>query len=178
MSIYFITGNLGKLAEVKAIIPEVEQLDIDLPEIQELDPQAVIEEKLRSAQASHQGCFIVEDTSLYFAVLNGFPGPLIKWFLKSLGTQGIYDLLAKNGNLRAEAKTMIGYIDEAGQCHYFEGSIKGKIVEPRGSNGFGWDDIFEPDGFKQTFAEMSAVEKNQVSMRQQAALKLAAFLKK
>ncbi len=176
MELYFITGNSGKFTEVKAIIPAIQQLELDLPEIQELDPQAVIYEKLQAARASHGGCFIVEDTSLYFKALNGFPGPLIKWFLKSLGTVGIYELLKRSGDLTAEARTVIGYIDELGECHYFEGIINGQIVEPRGSNGFGWDAIFRPDGYDKTFAEMTTEEKNKISMRQQAAIKLADFL--
>ncbi len=49
MTIYFITGNAGKLNEAKAIIPQLTQLDLDLPEIQELDPKAVIAAKLPEA---------------------------------------------------------------------------------------------------------------------------------
>jgi inosine/xanthosine triphosphate pyrophosphatase family protein len=64
MTIYFITGNKSKFTEGKAILPELEQLEIDLPEIQEIDARLIIEAK--------------EDTSLYLECLNGLPGPLIK----------------------------------------------------------------------------------------------------
>ena len=88
MALYFITGNKGKLVEVQEIISSVEQLDIDLPEIQDIDAQEIIRAKLEEAQKHHQGQFIVEDTSLYLDCLNGLPGPLIKWFMKTIGNDG------------------------------------------------------------------------------------------
>lgn len=64
------------------------------------------------------------------------------------------------------------------KIHFFEGSIRGKILEmPRGENGFGYDPLFVPDGFEQTFAEMSLDEKNKISHRAQAVNKLVDFLK-
>ena len=84
MSLYFITGSKGKFAEVQLIIPNLKQLNIDLPEIQELDPKKIIEAKLQSAFEHRSGEFIVEDTSLYLDCLNGLPGPLIKWFIKTI----------------------------------------------------------------------------------------------
>ena len=68
MNLYFITGNTGKFEEVKSLIPFLQQKDIDLPEIQELDPQKIITAKLQEAQKHVQGGVIVEDTSLYFQV--------------------------------------------------------------------------------------------------------------
>lgn len=67
MSLYFITGNKGKLAEVQSILGNIEGLDIDLPEIQELDAHAIIKAKLTEALKHQTGTFIVEDTSLYFS---------------------------------------------------------------------------------------------------------------
>ena len=84
MSLYFITGNKNKFEEVKSILPEIEQLDVDLPEIQDIDAQNIIRFKLLEALRHHAGEFIVEDTSLYFDCLKGLPGPLIKWFLETI----------------------------------------------------------------------------------------------
>ena len=100
------------------------------------------------ARKHHVGEYIIEDTSLYFDCLNGLPGPLIKWFLEKLGDKKLSEIVEKLGDDSAEAKTIIGYMDEAGNIEYFEGSIKGKIVLPQGEGGFGWDKIFMPDGFK------------------------------
>lgn len=171
MSLYFITGNKGKLAEVQSILGNVEGLDIDLPEIQELDAHKIIQAKLEEAQKDQKGEFIVEDTSLYFEAMNGLPGPLIKWFMKTVGNDGLYKMAQAFENFNAEAKTIIGYSDKNGNIEFFEGNIKGTIVSPRGE-GFGWDPIFQPEGYSKTFGELSAEEKNSFSMRKIAIEKL------
>ncbi len=176
--IYFLTGNKNKFEEVKTILGEVEQLDIDLPEIQEIDAKEIIKAKIQEAFNHQQGEFLVEDTSLYLDSLNGLPGPLIKWFLKTVGNEGLFNIADKLGNLKAQAKTIIGFTKNNEEIYFFEGEVKGKIVSPRGDNGFGWDKIFEPDGFLKTFAEMSLEEKNEVSMRRIALNKLKEFLSK
>ncbi|MFA5188965.1 MAG: RdgB/HAM1 family non-canonical purine NTP pyrophosphatase [Patescibacteria group bacterium] len=174
--IYFITGNKNKFAEVKAILPEVEQLDIDLPEIQEIDTKEIVKEKLLEALKHKKGEFIVEDTSLYLDCLNGLPGPLIKWFLQTIGNEGLANLADKLGDDNAVAKTIIGYAKSQEDIYFFEGVINGKIISPRGETNFGWDPIFLPDGYDKTFAEMSREEKNKISMRRNAFNKLSEFL--
>jgi non-canonical purine NTP pyrophosphatase (RdgB/HAM1 family) len=176
MAIQFITGNKGKFAEVQGVLPNIEALDIDLPEIQSLDAQEIIKAKLKAAQKEHTGEFIVEDNSLYLDALNGLPGPFIKWFLKTIGNEGLYKLAASFGNYNAQAKVIIGYSNEKGEIQFFEGVCKGTIVEPRGENGFGWDPIFQPEAYSKTFGELSFEEKNSFSMRRIAAEKLKAHL--
>jgi len=172
MKLYFITGNKNKLEEVQSIFPEIEGIDIDLPEIQSLDAQEVIREKLRAAQEKHIGEFIVEDTSLYISGLHGLPGPLIKWFMDSIGNNGIAKMAAAFNSQSAEAKTIIGHAKEDGSVNFYEGVVKGKIVIPKGESEFGWDPIFMPDGYTQTFAEMTREEKVNISMRRIAFEKL------
>ena len=174
--IYFITGNKNKFEEAKAILLSIEQLDIDLPEVQETDAHEIIKAKLQGAFKYSQGEFIVEDTSLYFDCLNGLPGPLIKWFLKTIGNDGLVNLTEKLGNDKAVAKTIVGYAKDSNEVHFFEGSLRGRIVKPRGNIGFGWDPIFLPEGSGKTFAEMSQEEKNAISMRRIALNKLKEFL--
>ncbi|KKU48199.1 MAG: Ham1 family protein [Parcubacteria group bacterium GW2011_GWA2_46_9] len=175
--IYFITGNKNKFEEVKAILPEVRQLDIDLLEIQEIDAKEIIKKKLFEALNHSKGEFIVEDTSLYLDCLNGLPGPLIKWFLKTVGNDGLAKIAEKLGDTSAEAKTLIGYAKNRAEIYYFEGVTKGTIVKPKGEINFGWDPIFLPSGHKKTFAEMSREEKNEISMRRIALNKLKEFLR-
>ena len=175
MSLYFITGNKGKLLEVQSIMDGIEALDIDLPEIQDIDAHKIIKAKLEEAQRYHKGRFIVEDTSLYFEGMNGLPGPLIKWFMKTIGNDGLYKIISTFGNFNAEAKTLIGYSDTEGKIEFFEGSIKGTIVSPRGI-GFGWDPIFQPEGYDKTFGELNPEEKNLFSMRKIAVEKLKQYL--
>jgi len=176
MTLYFITGNKNKFAEVSAILPGVKQLDIDLPEIQDIDAKEIIKAKLLEALNYKQAAFIVEDTSLYFDCLNGLPGPLIKWFMNTLGNKGLFNIVEKLGNNKAEAKTIIGYAKSPDEIYYFEGSIKGRIVSPKGKSGFGWDPIFQPEGNSKSFAEFSQKEKNEISMRRIALNKLKGFI--
>lgn len=176
MALYFLTGNANKFQEAQSILGELAQLDIDLPEIQGIDAREVIKAKLLEALNHQQGEFIVEDTSLYLDSLNGLPGPLIKWFLKTIGNEGLFNLVEKLGNDKAQAKTFIGYAKSPEEIYYFEGEIKGKIVQPIGDLGFGWDPIFMPEGFDKTFAQMSGEEKNSLSMRKIALGKLKDFL--
>lgn len=63
MALYFITGNKNKISEVSAILPNVEQLDIDLPEVQDIDIKEIIKAKLLEALNHEQAEFIVEDTT-------------------------------------------------------------------------------------------------------------------
>ncbi len=176
MAFYFITGNENKFAEVKSVLPKVEQLVLDLPEIQDVDATEIVEAKLLEALKHKEGEFIIEDTSLYFNCLNGLPGPLIKWFLKTIGNQGLFNITDKLGDNKAEAKTIIGYAENKHQVHFFAGSIKGRIVFPRGDSNFGWDPIFQPEGYSKTFAEMNSEEKNAISMRRIALNKLKEFI--
>jgi len=176
MPLYFITGNKNKFEEVQAIIHTVQQLDIDLPEIQDVDGKNIIRAKLIEALKHDTGTCIVEDTSLYLDCLNGLPGPLIKWFLKTIGNNGLAHLSETLHNTRAEAKTIIGYAENQNEIEFFEGSVFGTIVPERGNSDFGWDTIFLPEGSDKTFSEMTQEEKNRISMRSIAARKLHKYL--
>ena len=183
-NIYLITSNEGKVREFQSLISEVKNFQLELDEIQSLDPTEIIENKLRSAANKLNDkniafdYILVEDTSLFIDTFNGLPGPFIKFFLKSIGNEGLSKLTnLYSDNVRASAKTYIGLIDSNGNSHFFEGEIKGKISnEPRGDNGFGWDKIFIPNGSNKTFAEMSTDEKNNSSMRRIAIERLKEFL--
>lgn len=177
--LYFVTGNKSKFDEAQAILGdiELEQLDIDLPEIQEIDSRAVVKAKLESALEHHSGPFIVDDVSVRCEALNGLPGPMIKWFIKSFSLEEMYGLLEKLGNTNAEVSLLIGYARDREDMNFFEGVVRGKIVAPRGES-FGWDPIFLPEGSDKTYGEMSYEEKNKVSHRRLALDKLREFLEK
>lgn len=94
MDLIFITGNARKFAEVQAVLPDIQQVDIDLPEIQSLDPHAIIRYKLAEAQKIYpHSQIIVEDTSLIFDAWHGLPGPLIKWYLQTVKDIGLWDMI-------------------------------------------------------------------------------------
>lgn len=176
MTLYFITGNENKLKEARQILGNVESLEIDLPEIQSLDPKEVIEAKLREAKKYHQGPLFCEDVSLSLDCLNGLPGTLVKWFLKSLGPEGIVKITNQYNNPKATVKAFIGYYCDE-KVHFFEGQVNGNIVSPKAESSFGFDPIFQPEGHDKTFAEMALEEKNKISHRRQALQRLKEYLK-
>lgn len=176
MNLYFFTGSKNKFAEVQKIISNLKHIDLDLPEIQEIDPKKIIAAKLTVACSYKKIPCIVEDTSLYFSAFNGLPGPLIKWFIKTIGLDGLYKMVSAFKNQNAIAKTVIGYATNAENVHYFEGEVSGEIVKPRGTNGFGWDALFIPNGSKKTFGEMNIGEKAKYSMRGIATKKLLQYI--
>lgn len=176
MKLYFITGNANKFAEAKQLLPNIEQIKLNLTEIQSLDPRVIIEHKLKEAAKHHPGSYIVEDSSVWLASLNGFPGPYIKHMEEKIGNDGIARLAIALNNTNVRALCTIGYINES-DVQFFEGELHGNIVEPRGSNGFGWDTIFMPEGFNITMAEMTPEQKNKISMRYIALEKLKQYMK-
>ena len=181
MKIYFITSNKNKLNEVRQMFSDqkdiqIENLVVDLPEIQGLDPKEIISEKIKYAKKDKQlknKKIFVEDTSLFLDSLNGFPGPLIKWYYLTHSPDKIHSIVKDNP--KALAKVSIGYYDGK-TIHIFSGDVKGKIVEPRGKTAFDWDIIFQPKGYNKTFAEMGTIEKNKISMRKKAVLKFKKHL--
>ncbi len=179
--ITFITGNDGKFSEAQAVLSDVElvQAKLHLPEIQALNPDEVLKEKLRAAKGLVSGACIVEDSSLTLACLgNALPGPFIKWFEDALTVQGIYDLTHKYGNYEAIIHTHIGYLDEEGVMHFFSASMRGTIVPPRGDKDFGYGPIFMPEGSCKTFGEMERDEKYALSSRGEVFRTLRDFLVK
>jgi len=177
--IYFVTGNKNKLKEAQAIMPEIEGLDLDLAEIQELDPKKILETKLEEAKKYKPNTnLMVEDLSLEINGMNGLPGPLIKWFLKSVGIEGVVKMAKLFGNGKAVARLTLGFCNAKGENKYFEGIVEGKIVEPMGESDFGWDPIFVPEGHDKTYAQMGMEEKNKISHRKIALEKLREYLKK
>jgi len=172
----FITGSKGKFSEALSIFPHLKQLDVNLPELQHTDAREVIKYKLLEAKKHGLDEFIVEDTSVCLTSLNGLPGPFIKWFLKTIGVEGIAEIAHLKGDTEAQAITIIGYMSKDGSIHYFEGVVEGNIVNPRGTYGFGWDPIFQPKRETRTFGEMTPEEKSNFSMRLIALNKLKAHI--
>ncbi len=164
MSLVFVTGNAKKFAEAKMLIPDLEQLELDLPEIQSLDSREIITAKVAAARTAHGGDLIVEDVSLELSCLDGFPGPLIKWWLGSAGPSKLWRVCNALGDTRARAVCTIGYARDD-HIAFFTGAADGSIIEPREGRLFGWDSVFLPDGETRTYGEMSASEKNEKSPR-------------
>ncbi|XP_022924853.1 inosine triphosphate pyrophosphatase [Cucurbita moschata] len=167
----FVTGNAKKLEEVRAILGNsvpFRSLKLDLPELQG-EPEDISKEKARLAAIQVNGPVLVEDTCLCFNALKGLPGPYIKWFLEKIGHEGLNNLLLAYEDKSAYASCIFSFsLGPEAEPITFVGNTPGKIVLPRGPNDFGWDPIFQPDGYDQTYAEMSKEEKNKISHRYRA----------
>ncbi len=177
MTLHFISASKHKVEEFKkSLTPEIDfkQLELDLTEVQSLDPKEVVTHKLNEARRQHKGELMVEDSSLCLDALNGFPGPLIKWFFKSVGKEGILNITKKFDSNKATARTMIGYFDGK-NILFFEGVTEGTIVPLRVDNDFGFDPIFVPNGQDKAYSEMTKEEKNLVSHRGKALKKFKEY---
>jgi XTP/dITP diphosphohydrolase len=167
----FVTTNEHKRSEVERILGvELERAAPDVPEVQALDFAEVATPKARSAydalgRPPHP--IFVEDSGLVIGAWNGLPGALTKWFLSSVGHQGLLKMLCGEDR-RARAVCAVAVTDNRGEVHVFKGEVWGEISpEPRGEGGFGWDPIFVPEGGELTYAQMGDA-KNEDSHRARA----------
>jgi XTP/dITP diphosphohydrolase len=170
----FVTSNLGKLREAEAVLGQsLDHCEIDLPEMQTLDLEEVVRGKARAAWQRLGRPALVEDTSLELAGLGGFPGPLIRWLLASVGPEGICRISGCFDDRHATARCLVCATDGSTEV-FGEGVVEGVISpNPRGAGGFGWDSVFVPaDGGSCTYGEMSEEEKNLISHRHKAFIAL------
>jgi len=186
--IIFASSNKHKLAEIKAMLPERYEL-MSLEDMHYTDEIEETGATLEENAAIKAGtiydvfgitCF-ADDSGLEVEVLDGQPG------VKSARYSGVpvheernIELLLRNldgqKNRRARFRTVICLKMESG-TFFFEGSIPGYITEkPRGNNGFGYDPVFQPEGYTSTFAELMPEEKNKISHRKIALRKMVDFL--
>ncbi|KAK8962931.1 Inosine triphosphate pyrophosphatase [Platanthera guangdongensis] len=154
----FVTGNAKKLEEVRAILGNsipFQTIKLDLPELQG-EPEDISKGKARLAATEVKGPVLVEDTCLSFNALNGLPGPYIKWFLQKIGHEGLNNMLMAYEDKSAYATCIFSLaLGPNEEPVTFVGKTWGKIVPARGPKVFGWDPIFQPDGYELTYAEMS-----------------------
>jgi XTP/dITP diphosphohydrolase len=179
MDVYLVTGNKNKLKEAEEILGiKLNNVNIDLDEIQELDSDKIAEHKAKHAWIEVKKPLVIWDQSLYISCLNDFPGPLIKWFWNSVTLKKICEIAKHFNDFGIYTKTTLTYYNGKNMKHFY-GTVKGNIPsEPRGKNGFAWDSIFIPEGHEKTFAEMTAEEKNNISMHKIALLELKRYLTK
>lgn len=172
-----VTGNPGKLRETERLLGRsVESVEVDLPEIQSLDLTEVLTAKAAEAARHTDRPFVVEETGLELATLNGFPGPLVKWMLAAVGPEGIARVALATGNPGVTARCALLFQDGERQV-VAEGTTAGSLVLPaRGEHGFGWDPVFLPDGSERTYGELSDSDKDRFSHRGGAWRALAAAL--
>ena len=186
----FATNNQHKIEEIRSVIGNQFKIvtlkeagiDFDIPEPHDTIEANALEKSKTIFNLTKENCF-GEDTGLEVEALNGEPG--VK-SARYAGDEKNFDanidkLLTKlNGinNRVAQFKTVISLMWYEKE-YLFEGITKGNIIhERKGSNGFGYDSVFIPEGSNKTFAEMELGEKNLYSHRRKATDKLLEFLKR
>ena len=202
MKIVFATNNKHKLEEIRSILGEsIEVLslkdigcDVDIPET----GTTLEENALQKAQYIYDNYHLsvfADDTGLEVDALNGAPGVYSARYAGGEGHDSEANMtkllheLGNNNNRHARFRTVIALILKKDVCpcgctsikeiHHFEGIVEGEIIrERRGGEGFGYDPIFQPEGYDKTFAELGMDIKNHISHRARAVAKLAEFLLK
>ncbi|PKP15745.1 MAG: non-canonical purine NTP pyrophosphatase [Bacteroidetes bacterium HGW-Bacteroidetes-23] len=190
MQLVFASNNPNKIKEIQLLLPkEITILSLeeigcfeDIPETAPTIEGNAIQKANYVTEKYGYSCF-ADDTGLEVEALNGEPGV---YSARYAGEQKNADdninkllsNLADKENRNAQFKTVI-CLNLDGNQHLFEGIIKGEIInEKRGSEGFGYDPIFIPNGYSKTFAEMPISEKSKISHRGLAVEKLVGFLTK
>lgn len=186
-TLVFATNNKHKLEEVQALIGTKFQLktleDIgcfdDIPETGHTFIDNASQKSHYIFDKYNMDCFS-DDSGLEIDALNGAPGVYSAHYSGSRDSETNLQLVLNNmkdiSARSARFKCIISLILN-GKEHHFEGSVEGTIrTERSGASGFGYDPIFQPEGYAITFAEMTAEEKNSVSHRARAVKKLVLFL--
>lgn len=184
----FATNNKNKTAEIRAALEgEYEVLNLEdigcLVDIPETADTFVGNATLKSSYVAKNyqlDCF-ADDSGLEVEALHNEPGV---YSARYSGTRDndrnialVLEKLQHKTNRKARFKTVISLIQN-GENHIFEGIIEGSIrTEKSGEKGFGYDPVFQPDGYDITFAEMDMAQKNQISHRAIALKKMIDFLK-
>ena len=184
------TNNAHKLEEIAAILGnEMELLSLkdiqcfaDIPETADTLEGNARQKVMYIYENYGMDCF-ADDTGLEVEALNGAPGVYSARYAgdghdSEANMQKLLHELQGKKNRKAQFRTAICLIQE-GKEYLFEGIVKGEIIgEKRGGAGFGYDPIFVPEGYEQTFAELGNDIKNTISHRARAVEKLCSFLKK
>lgn len=181
MNIRFVSGNKHKSEEARSILAsmgvQLKPVVHKIEELQTIDSEKLLRDKALRAFKLLGRPLVVEHTGLYLAGLNGFPGGLTEVFWNTLGPSRFCQLFGGTEESTITARTYVGYVD-GWRIHIFQGEIAGRIPsQPRGESDFGWNQVFIPNGFGVTFAEMGAERKNEFSMRRLALGRLVEHLR-
>jgi len=188
MKLVFATNNLHKLKEIQHILGDrIELLSLrdigcseDIPETAPTLEGNALQKAMYVFDKYGYNCF-ADDTGLEIEALNGEPGVYSARYAGEAkdAQANMNKVLAKlenEANRKACFKTVIAVVID-GEQTLLNGEVQGEILrEKRGAEGFGYDPIFQPEGYQLSFAEMDLNEKNKISHRARAVQKLIAFL--
>ena len=185
--IVFATGNPNKFKEVKSAINSFDVIGLndikitdEIPETGKLLKENALQKAKYVYEKTALNCFS-DDTGLEVEALDNRPGVYSAMYAgvdcnAEDNMKKVLKELSGLNNRKAQFKTVIALILD-GKEYFFDGTVKGEIMkEKTGSDGFGYDPIFRPNGYEQTFAQMPLILKNKISHRGLAVKKLVAFL--
>ena len=168
--IFFVTTNHNKYLEACSIFRNSDFLIIHKEdkyhEIQSNDLEPIVQYGLKTLSSKSIYPIMIEDSGLFIKNLNGFPGPYSSYIFNTLGNSGLLKLMKKIDDRQAVFKSVLGYSTSSSSIKIFEGCVSGKITTRQvGKSGFGFDPIFIPDGYTETFSQMNVETKNSLSHR-------------
>lgn len=159
--VYFVTSNQGKIESIKNILKnlnlnlEIEMLKAEYPENKtDETTQGVVLAGAKYCADKYKKAVLVTDTGIFIKALNGFPGINTKFVYVRIGNEGIIKLMEGEKDREVEWILSLGYCAPGKEPAEFTYQLKGTIAEElRGDKGFGFDPIFIPNGYEQTFGE-------------------------
>ena len=193
MKIVFATNNKNKLREIREILGNQFDIvslkdigcDVDIPETGDTLEENAMQKAKYVWEHYHMNVF-ADDTGLEVDSLGGEPGVHSARYAEGTdhdseaNMQKLLFRLGKNNNRRAQFRTVIALImNEGNIIKEFEGRVEGSIAtEKHGTEGFGYDPLFVPEGYNESFAQLGEEIKNGISHRARAVKKLADYLLK
>lgn len=170
--LYFVSSNNHKYQEAKIILDsfgiKLGFIKLNLEEIQSNSLKEIAVSKAKDAFSKCKQSLIIEDDGIFINSLNGFPGPYSSYIFKTIGNNGILNLLKQNR--KAKFVSIITYCDK-NILQSFDAKIDGSISKHVKGKGWGYDPIFIPNNLKKTFAELN--NKNELSHRYKALKKFS-----
>lgn len=180
-TVWFMTENPDKFREAKSILGSqgirIRQLKRAKVEVQDPSLERIAGFAVKTASVDRPGLLLVEDSGLFIDALGGFPGPFSSYVYKTIGLKGILGLMhGKRRSAYFQSSIAVGLADL--RPRVFTGIVRGSVSRKiAGTAGFGYDPIFVPAGFRETFGQTSEEFKNKNSHRARAFLKFAKWYK-
>ena len=162
MQINLVTSNLNKVREFKAILGskiKIKHIPLQYKELRSDDNEEIARESAERLAKQLKKNVVVEDSGLFIDALNGFPGACSAFVHKRIGLNGILKLMEGSKDRTCYYKSAVAYCEPNKKATSFVGTEKGTISkEIRGTNGFGHDSVFIPEGSKKTYGEIENCE--------------------
>ncbi len=173
MKLKVVTSNPGKLKEFRNALAatgiEVVHSQEECDEIQADSLDEVVSNCLDQLKREGLRDFVIDDSGLFVHALKGFPGVYSSYVFRTIGNSGLLDLMREKEDKGAHFECCIGCSIEGMDDLIVKERCEGRILkEMRGKEGFGFDPVFAPERYDQTFAEMPLELKNRISHRGKA----------